>query len=61
MSSNDEKCESYITTISCICIRTCDCQDPDNEPALCSNECPEHNLYQLPNPECKSIKHWFEK
>ena len=44
----------------CICTRVCDCQSPDSEPALCSNECPEHNFIPQPHPECNMEKHWWQ-
>jgi hypothetical protein len=34
----------------CTCPMECDCQDPDH--GLCSNECPEHNLYPIPALTC---------
>jgi hypothetical protein len=42
----------------CICTRVCDCQDPER--GLSSNECPEHNFYQQPHPECNAEKHWWQ-
>lgn len=36
----------------CLCTAVCDCQSPYSEPALVSNECPEHNLYPAPHPDC---------
>ncbi len=38
----------------CICTTVCDCQnpEPDEGVALVSQECPVHNLYPDPNPEC---------
>lgn len=55
-----------MTEPRCICTRVCDCQNPEppdeeNGVALCSNECPVHNLYQQPHPECRAITHWFQE
>ena len=36
----------------CICTKVCDCQAPDGNPAMVSNECPVHNDDPDPNPEC---------
>jgi len=39
----------------CLCSMGCDCENPEPENdgvALASNECPVHNLYPDPNPEC---------
>ena len=46
----------------CICTKVCDCESPDTEPALCSNECPIHNIYPYPqpHPDCMMDKHWWE-
>lgn len=48
----------------CICVRTCDCQNPELTPGggavLVSHECPEHNENQRPNPDCQAATHWFE-
>jgi hypothetical protein len=47
--------------LKCICTRECDCQNPSGEGVKhVSNECPEHNDNQKPNPECSSKKHWFQ-
>lgn len=38
---------------TCTCTKECDCQNPDGEGvAHCSEECPEHNLYPWPDPNC---------
>lgn len=42
---------------SCICPAACDCQAPGAEVALCSNLCPEHNLYPLVDDECEARQH----
>lgn len=38
----------------CSCVQECDCMNPEPEDgaALVSNECPVHNLYPKPNPDC---------
>jgi hypothetical protein len=36
----------------CICTKVCDCQSPQTNPAMVSNECPVHNDDPDPNPEC---------
>lgn len=36
----------------CLCVTECDCQSPDTLPALCSEECPIHNLHPNPHPDC---------
>jgi len=43
----------------CTCIKVCDCQNPppdnwDGKNGIwhISEECPIHNLYPAPNPEC---------
>jgi len=43
----------------CLCPTECDCQNPppddwdgENGPWHVSNECPVHNWYPRPNPEC---------
>lgn len=36
----------------CACPDVCDCQSPDTEPALVSNECPEHNMDPRPASGC---------
>ena len=36
----------------CICTHICDCQSPDSNPAMVSNECPIHNDDPDPSPEC---------
>ena len=40
----------------CKCLKEneCDCQNPESKNGVghYSNECPTHNLYPLPNPEC---------
>lgn len=46
--------------MDCICTRSCDCQAPDDEPALISNECPEHNFHPEPSPECRADVHWWD-
>lgn len=40
--------------LGCLCPIECDCQNPEpkNGVALISNECPEHNFYPAPNPNC---------
>ena len=47
----------------CICTRECDCENPDPESgaALVSHECPEHNIFWKPHPECKASVHWYQK
>lgn len=46
----------------CICPRECDCENPEPEHgvALVSNECPEHNIDQQPNPDCPAGIHWWD-
>ncbi len=44
----------------CICPLDCDCQnpEPDGEAiAYCSQNCPIHNLYPEPVPECPATRH----
>jgi hypothetical protein len=37
----------------CLCTQECDCANPDGEGVRHrSNECPVHNTYPAPNPEC---------
>lgn len=40
----------------CLCTTECDCANPEpDDPdatAHCSQECPIHNLYPVPHPEC---------
>jgi hypothetical protein len=45
----------------CICTRVCDCENPDPPEgvALGSNECPDHNEFPKPHPECPASRHWF--
>lgn len=46
----------------CICTKVCDCEHPepdDDGVALCSDECPVHNLRPDPHPDCRaSVHHW---
>ena len=42
---------------ACICPEKCDCELPNAEPARCSNQCPEHNLFPLQHPDCPSLVH----
>lgn len=48
----------------CICTKVCDCQNPppdgwDGKDGvwLVSNECPIHNDFPDPNPECTAKRH----
>ncbi len=41
---------------SCKCPTTCDCQDERN--GFCSQECPEHNLFPQPAPDCPVHSAW---
>lgn len=36
----------------CVCPRECDCENPEGNPALVSNNCPIHNFNPHPYPEC---------
>jgi hypothetical protein len=38
----------------CSCLKEgeCDCQNPNGNPRMISNECPVHNWDQYPNPNC---------
>ena len=44
--------DGVATMAKCTCPTECDCQSPDTEPALCSNECPIHNLYPKAALDC---------
>jgi hypothetical protein len=43
--------------LRCTCPQVCDCQSPDTNPGLCSNNCPEHNLHPLVTPDCSANHH----
>ena len=44
----------------CICVKTCDCQNPEPKfgVALVSNECPIHNMNPDHHPDCGAEKHF---
>jgi len=44
----------------CICTKTCDCEcsEPEAGTALVSNECPVHNEYPHPHPDCPATAHY---
>ena len=51
--------KQVISSNKCLCPKGCDCQNPPPESGYeedkvyhVSNECPEHNLYPDPNPDC---------
>lgn len=46
------------TTPKCCCTTVCDCQDFDK--GLVSTECPVHNDFPSPNPECPVHMNGFE-
>jgi len=51
--------QSWFDFVKCTCPKKCDCENPppddwDGKNGIfhVSNECPKHNLYPEPNPEC---------
>lgn len=42
---------------TCICPLRCDCQSPDTNPALVSDNCPVHNFRPDPYPDCPAEVH----
>lgn len=44
--------EDYIWPESCICPETCDCEAPNRNSALISNNCPFHNERPEPVADC---------
>jgi hypothetical protein len=50
MEANLDDEDSYSCDNPCLCVKECDCQDEEN--GFVSEECPEHNLIPLPNPNC---------
>lgn len=55
---NEPECE-YAKGV-CICTRTCDCEcpEPKSGVALVSHECPVHNQFPWPHPECPADVHY---
>jgi len=52
--------ESDNAAEECVCTRTCDCEcpEPESGAALVSHECPVHNQFPRPHPDCLAVTHY---